>query len=55
MASRSQLLSSSLAPPPAPQVDFASVLRLFRDDLTRGLVDRQVAALTLVARRNADG
>ena len=36
-------------------VNFEAVLRLFRDGSSAELVDRQVAALVLVARENADG
>lgn len=35
--------------------DYDAVLALFRDKYTQDLTDRQVAALTLVARRNAGG
>ena len=47
-----------LLPPPAARaslVDYEAILRLFRDDMSAELVDRQVAALVLVVRENKDG
>ena len=47
-----------LLPPPSARasvVDYEAILRLFRDDMSAELVDRQVAALVLVARENANG
>jgi hypothetical protein len=43
--SNSSQLLSSIPVASQPQIDYASILRLFRDELTESLVDRQVAAL----------
>jgi hypothetical protein len=50
----SQLLSS-IPVTSQPQIDYASILRLFRDELTESLVDRQVAALNVIVQRNSNG
>ena len=58
MPSSTASAGDGLLPPPAARaslVDYEAVLRLFRDDMSAELVDRQVAALVLVTRENANG
>ena len=53
-ANSSQLLSS-IPQAVQPQIDYGAILRLFRDELTESLVDRQVAALNVIVQRNSNG
>jgi len=53
-ANSSQLLSS-IPHAVQPQIDYGAILRLFRDELTESLVDRQVAALNVIVQRNSNG
>jgi hypothetical protein len=53
-ANASQLLTS-IPHSAQPQIDYVAILRLFRDELTESLVDRQVAALNVIVQRNANG
>ena len=53
--SNSSQLLSSVPVAAQPQIDYASILRLFRDELTESLVDRQVAALNVIVQRNSNG
>ena len=58
MPSSTASAGGGLLPPPAARaslVDYEAILRLFRDDMSAELVDRQVAALVLVTRENANG
>jgi len=58
MPSSTASAGGGLLPPAAARaslVDYEAILRLFRDDMSAELVDRQVAALVLVTRENANG